>query len=161
MGDGAVRSPVTGAPVNSSREIIEGSRRMVAWSIGRLLATNPALRSQAAAPTEILLKLLGSPCDFDVLLFAHRHPRALLHIDDIARAVGHGVGDVRASIDALTATNLIVCRKARAADAEASALFYEFTPGAWDAILPALAWVTASEPGRHALRRALSRRHRH
>jgi hypothetical protein len=37
-------------------------------------------------------------------------------------------------------------------------LFYEFTPGTWHVILPALCWVTASADGRRGLRRALLRR---
>ena len=165
MGDRTGRRLASEVALASSRESIRASQTMVAWSIARLAATNPALRPRGperaaqafSAPGEILLQLLGSACDLDVLLFAQRHPRALLSIDHIARAVGHSAEDVDTSIDSLTARRLLACRKSMAGDAEAGVLFYEVTPGAWEAILPALAWVTASAHGRHALRRALSR----
>ena len=158
-------SAATQATLGSSRDAIDGSRTMVAWSIARLLATSPALRlrpppraAPATAAAEILLAVLDSPCDLDVILFAQRHPRALVRIDDIARAVGHDVGDVGASVDGLTATGLITTRQTDAEHREAGVVLYEFTPGAWDAILPALAWVAGSPEGRHDLRRALSHR---
>lgn len=141
---------------------------MVASSIARLSATNPTLNSADTGPAgatsaaaDILLKLLDSPCDLDVLVFAERHPRALLAIDDIARAVGHDPPDVRESIETLTVAGLIACTKMRRDDPPGDhgvgVLFYEFTPGTWDAMLPALCWVAASADGRRVLRQALLR----
>jgi len=147
--------------VASARRLVDGSREMVAWSIARLIATNPILTGAASAAADILLKLLHSPCDFDVLVFAERHRRALLTIDDIARAVGHDPEDVRVSIETLTVAGLIARTKMRREDPRGDhgtgVLFYEFTPGTWDAIIPALCWVTASADGRRVLRHALLR----
>jgi hypothetical protein len=105
-----------------------------------------------------LLKLLNSPCDLDVLMFAQRHPRALLGIDDIARTVGHDREQVRLSVETLTAAGLIACTKIRHEHHEVAVLFYEFTPGTWGALLPALCWVATSADARRVLRRALLRR---
>jgi predicted transcriptional regulator len=149
----------------SARQLIDGSREMVASSIARLIATNPMLSPAerqetraASTPAEILLKLLHSPCDLDVLLFAARHPRALLAVDDIARAVGHDPEDVRVAIETLTVAGLITRTKMRRHADDGGVLFYEFTPGTWDAMLPALCWVAASANGRRALLQALLRR---
>ena len=136
---------------------------MVASSVTLLVATksilNPAEPEQtgANAAAEMVLKLLHSPCDLDVLVFAEHHPRALLTVDDIARAVGHDPEDVRVSIETLTVAGLIACTKIRPEDDEVGVLLYEFTPGTWDAMLPALCWLAASADGRRALRRALLR----
>jgi hypothetical protein len=141
---------------------------MVAWSIARLVATSPALvrtemRGEGVhrTPADILLTVLASPCDLDVLLFVHRHPRALLGLDDLARGAGYSVREVRASIEALTAAGLVACAKRTSEDHTSSTVFYEFTPGTWDAIVPTLLWVASSADGRRVLRRALSHtRHR-
>jgi hypothetical protein len=144
----------------SARRLIDESREMVAWSIARMIATNPYLSPGTVRRTgpELLLKLLDSPCDLDVLTFAQRHPRALLTIDDIARAVGRDADAVRVSIEALTVAGLVAPVKIRCEAPDVGVLFYEFSPGSWDAILAALCWVTASAEGRRVLRDALLRR---
>jgi hypothetical protein len=149
----------------SARQLIAGSREMVAWSIARIIATDPppipgTLKHTALAcgAAEVLLQLLDSPCDLDVLIFAQRHPRALLTVEDIARAVGRDAEAVRASIETLMVSGLIAWIKTRRPDCEPGVLFYEFTPGTWDAVLPALCWVTSSPDGRRVLRQALCRR---
>ena len=149
----------------SARQLIAGSREMVAWSLARIIATDPppspeTVRGRAPAPgaAQVLLELLDSPCDLDVLIFAQRHPRALLTVDDIARAVGRDADAVRASVETLTVAGLIACMKTRRPDRDAAVVFYEFTPGTWDALLPALCWVTASADGRRVLRQVLHRR---
>ena len=152
------------AGLASARQLIEGSREMVATSIARLIATNSIVTAaetgqtgRAFAATAILLTLLDAPCDLDVLVFAHRHTRVPLTVEDIPRAVGHDAEAVRVSIETLMVAGLIACTKSRRLDHDIGVLFYEFTPRTWDGILAALCWVAASPDGRRALRKALLR----
>ena len=150
--------------VAETRDLIAGSRTMVAWSIARLLASNRERRPAEAipgppgpTPADVLLELLGSPCDLDVLIFIHRHPRALLGVDDLARGAGYSVDEVRASVEALSTAGLITCAKRKERQRDSAIVFYHVTPGTWDAMLPVLLWVASSDDGRRDLRRALSR----
>ena len=140
--------------VAAARHLVDSSRTMVARSIARLIATNPHPTRPAMA--DAILDIVESPCDLDVLMFVQKRPRALLGVDDIARIVGHDVEDVHASMQAFRAAGLVACSETPGRDHGAPVLFYEFTPGQWDAILSSLLWVAASPHGRDALRRALA-----
>lgn len=51
--------------------------------------------------------VLRHPCDLDVLLFFHRHPRALLTSERLAAYVGYDLNEVGRSIDLLTEAGLL------------------------------------------------------
>ena len=127
---------------------------MVAWSIARLIATNPALQP-AETTKDVLLNLLSRPCDLDVLIFFFRHPSALLSLDDVASRVGYNVHDVAASIEGLIAAGWLRCSE-EGAKSRSEARLYGFMSGTWDAILGRLLWLASSPDGRRSLRRALT-----
>ncbi|HEX6321988.1 MAG TPA: MarR family transcriptional regulator [Burkholderiales bacterium] len=57
-----------------------------------------------------LLNGLGGirhPCDVDLLLFFHRHPRALLTADSLVSYLGHDHDRVAKSLDGLIAAGLL------------------------------------------------------
>jgi hypothetical protein len=138
-----------------ARRRIHESRTMVAWSIARLVATNPVLQPAEAA-NDVLLNLLGCPRDLDVLIFFCRHPNALLTRDDLAARVGYNVHEVGTSIEVLIAAGLLGCSGDAAERPRSEAFLYRLMPGRWDAILGPLSWLTSSADGRRSLRRALT-----
>jgi hypothetical protein len=135
---------------------IHESRTMVAWSIARLVATNPGLQPAETAAKDFLLNLLDCPCDLDVLIFLCRHPNALLTVDDLAARVGYNVHDVGTSIEVLIAAGLLGCSGEAAERRRSEAFLYTLLPGRWDAILGPLSWLASSADGRRSLRRALT-----
>jgi hypothetical protein len=139
----------------AARQRIHESRTMVAWSIMRLFASNPQLRPAKTAK-DLLLNLLGCPCDLDVLIFFLRHPNVLLTLDDLALRVGYNVHDVGASIEVLIATDLLECSKERAESRQSEAVRCRFMLRKWDAIRGPLSWLASSAEGRRSLRRALT-----
>jgi hypothetical protein len=138
-----------------ARRRIHESRTMVAWSIARLVATNPGLQPAETAK-DVLLNLLGCPCDLDVLIFFCLHPIALLTLGDLAARVGYNVHDVGNSIEVLTSARLLGCSGEEAKGRRSEAFLYRLIPGRWDAILGPLSWLTSSADGRRSLRRALT-----
>jgi hypothetical protein len=143
-----------------ARRRIDESRTIVAWSIARLVATNPGLQPAAMA-NDVLLNLLDCPCDLDVLIFLCRHPNALLTVDDLAARVGYNVHDVGTSIEVLIEAGLLGCSGEATERRRSEAFLYRLMPGKWDAILGPLAWLASSADGRRSLRRALTHnRHR-
>ena len=132
---------------------------MVAWSIARLIATNPALQP-AETTKDVLLNLLSRPCDLDVLIFFFRHPSALLTLDDLASRVGYNVHDVAASIEGLFAAGWLRRSEEGAKSRRSEARLYGFMSGTWDAILGQLLWLASSPDGRRSLRRALTHKER-
>ena len=53
--------------------------------------------------------VLRHPCDLDLLLFFHRHPRAILTSERLAAYVGHDLNQLARSLDLLTDAGLLVC----------------------------------------------------
>jgi DNA-binding MarR family transcriptional regulator len=135
------------------------ARTMVAWSIVRLFATNPELQPAETA-NDVLLNLLGCPCDLDVLIYFLRHPSVLLTLDDLAAHVGYDVHDVGASIAVLVARGLLEYSKHGAERRQSEATLYGFTLRKWDAIRGPLLYVASSADGRRSLRRALTHNER-
>jgi hypothetical protein len=138
----------------AARQHIDESRTMVAWSIARLFASNPELQPADTAK-DLLLNLLGRPCDLDVLIFFLRHPDVLLTIDDLAARIGYNVHDVGGSIEVLIATGLLESSKERAESRQSRAVRYRFMLRKWHAIRGPLSWLASSADGRRSLRRAL------
>ena len=60
-------------------------------------------------PIEDWLKTLGveSLCQWDVLVFLHRHLTCLVSAEDIARLLGHPTGEVVAALDSLEPLGLV------------------------------------------------------
>jgi DNA-binding MarR family transcriptional regulator len=139
----------------AAQQRMHNSRTMVAWSIARLFATNPDLQPAETAH-DVLLNLLGCPCDLDVLIFFLRHPRVLLTLDDLAARVGYDVHDVGASIAVLAARGLLEHSKDGAERRQSEAVLYRFTLRKWDAIRGPLLYLASSADGRRSLRRALT-----
>ena len=138
-----------------ARQRIHDSRTMVAWSIARLVVTNPGLQPAETAK-DFLLNLLDCPCDLDVLIFFCRHPNALLTLDNIAARVGYNVHDITTSIDVLIAAGVLGRSEEGAERRRSEAFLYRLMPGRWDAIAEALSWLASSADGRRSLRRALT-----
>ena len=51
---------------------------------------------------------VNDPCDLDLLLFFHRHPRAVLSSERLALYVGHELSRVARSLETLIASGLLV-----------------------------------------------------
>ena len=139
--------------LDSTRDRISESRSLIAWSLARILAQQQRISGHpSVAEVTRLLAMLNSPCDLDVLVFFHRHPRAFLSTPDLAQRVGYDTVDIDASIETLLVTGLVTSPKSREG---ATARLYAFTPGRWATVLPRLLWVASTADGRRALRRAL------
>jgi len=52
---------------------------------------------------------LRHPCDLDLLLFFHRHPRSLLTSERLAAYVGYDLNQMARSLDLLTEAGLLEC----------------------------------------------------
>lgn len=68
---------------------------------------------------------LQYPCDLDVLLFFHRHPRAFLISERLAQYVGYDPTQVEQSLEALIKAGLL----RRSPDSTHPARLYVLTPG--------------------------------
>ncbi len=58
-------------------------------------------------PLSDSIGVLRHPCDLALVLFFHRHPRALLPADRLAALVGHNLKQVTQSLDLLTDAGLL------------------------------------------------------
>ena len=162
LGPDTVRRDETSKLVRAAGAHVESSRDRVASSIRRLLVTrrpgspgDPAAGRAEPDAVTLMLDVLDRPCDLDVLLFLHRHPRALMTADDLARRVGHPVEVVRRSLSALCRGGLMASSEPAMTAEPSGVRLYRSVVGAWDDLLPAILWVASSPEGRHALRRAL------
>jgi hypothetical protein len=150
--------------LQSSRAHVQISQDRVASSIGRLLAAHQALTRGATSgqpgldSVTFLLEILERPCDLDVLLFFHRHPRALLTPQYLVGRVGYDIHEIHASLKVLSAAGLLEWSKDRMALGVGGIRLYRLTVGTWDDLLPPFLWLASSPEGRHALRRALARK---
>jgi AcrR family transcriptional regulator len=105
-----------------------------------------------------LLDRIGSlrhPCDLDLLLFFHRHPRAFLISERLAQYVGYDLPQVAQSLETLITAGLL--RRLR--DSADPAQLYVLTPGSmlggW---LSSLLRIAATREGRLAVIDALKQR---
>src|SRR5262249_8859703 len=118
-GSSAARHEETGKLLDSSRAHVRKSQAQVVASIGQLLAGRPGLirgptiGEPSLESVAYLLEILERPCDLDVLLFFHRHPRALLAAQYLVGRVGYGIHEIHASLGVLSAAGLLDCSKGR------------------------------------------------
>jgi hypothetical protein len=99
---------------------------------------------------------LSHACDLDLLMFFHRHPRAVLTSERLALYVGHELARVAQSLEALIAARLLT----RVLSPPSSARMYVLTSpgpsgplGGW---LDALLRLASTRAGRLAVVAALS-----
>jgi hypothetical protein len=98
---------------------------------------------------------LRDPCDLDLLLFFHRHPRAFLISERLATYVGYDLPRVAQSLEAMITAGLL----RRSPDSTHPARLYVLTPasslGGW---LSSLLRIAATREGRLAVMHALKQR---
>jgi hypothetical protein len=96
---------------------------------------------------------LRHPCDLDLLMFFHRHPRTVLTSERLALYVGHELSLVAQSLEALMAARVL----ARVPSGPGSARMYLVTntgPSGLDALLR----LASTRAGRLAVMAALAER---
>jgi hypothetical protein len=103
-----------------------------------------------------LLRRIGClrhPCDLDLLLFFHRHPRAFLLSERLAEYVGYALPQVAESLETLITAGLL----RRSPDSTHPAQLYVLTArsslGGW---LSSLLRIAATREGRLAVLHALT-----
>ena len=98
---------------------------------------------------------LRHPCDLDLLLFFHRHPRAFLISERLAEYVGYDLPQVAQSLETLITAGLL----RRSPDSTDPARLYVLTPGStrgrW---LSSLLRFAAARDGRLAVIHFLKQR---
>ena len=92
-------------------------------------------------------------CDLDLLLFFHRHPRAVLTSERLALYVGYELSHVAKSLDALITSGLLTRVQRPTASARMYVLRMDSPRGGW---LDALLRLVATREGRLAALAALS-----
>jgi hypothetical protein len=101
-------------------------------------------------PLSDSIGVLRHPCDLALVLFFHRHPRALLPTDRLAALVGHTLKQVTQSLDLLTDAGLL---EPSQHPSPATRLYVLNTAdGGW---LAALLEIAATHEGRRNLIEAL------
>ena len=105
--------------------------------------------------TSRLLGPLRHPCDLDLLLFFHRHPRVLVPSERLAAFVGHDGKRVRRSLDTLTEAGVLRHSPHPAHEARLYVLIRGASDGGW---LEALLTAASTDEGHAALMRALKAR---
>jgi hypothetical protein len=76
----------------------------------RFFRISPKDRPMTGRRFEHLLSSIGvlrEPCDLDLLLFFHRHPRAILTSDRLAAYVGYELNQLARSLDRLVDAGLL------------------------------------------------------
>jgi len=101
-----------------------------------------------------LLGPLCHPCDLDLLLFFHRHPRVLVTSERLAALVGHDVKRVGRSLDTLMKAGALQ----RSPHPAHEARLYVLSGASDDGWLAAILAAASSDEGRTALMRALRAR---
>ena len=97
---------------------------------------------------------VGRPCDLDLLLFFHRHRRAVLTSERLALYVGYELAEVARSLDALIGAGLLTRVQRPSGVARMYVLSVGGPPGGW---LDALLRLASTREGRLAVLAALSR----
>src|SRR5262245_52889718 len=101
-----------------------------------------------------LLGPLCHPCDLDLLLFFHRHPRVLVTSEQLAAFVGYDVKRVGRSLDMLMEAGTLQ----RSPHPAHEARLYVLGGASDDRWLAAVLAAASSDDGRMALMRALRTR---
>ena len=102
-----------------------------------------------------LLERIGAireACDLDLLLFFHRHPRALLTGEELAACLGYGRERIANSIEGLIEAGLLTRSQNPARAARLYVLALDGVPGE---LLSSLARIAATREGRQAAMRRL------
>ena len=107
--------------------------------------------------SDLLDRIAGvkDPCDLDLLLFFHRHPRAVLTSERLAVYVGYDPSRVATSLETLIAGGLLTRTQRPTAIPRMYLLATEGARGGW---LDALLRLASTRPGRLAILAALTRR---
>lgn len=95
---------------------------------------------------------LRHPCDLDLLLFFHRHPRAFLLSERLAEYVGYALPQVAESLEILIAAGLLRRSPDSTHPAQLYVLTARSTLGGW---LSSLLRIAATREGRLAVLNAL------
>jgi len=102
-----------------------------------------------------LLERIGAirdACDLDLLLFFHRHPRALLTREKLAACLGYDLERIEDSIERLIEAGLLTRTQNPARAARLYVLELDGVPGE---LLSSLAKIAATREGRQAAMRRL------
>ena len=107
--------------------------------------------------SDLLDRIAGvkDPCDLDLLLFFHRHPRAVLTSERLAVYVGYDLSRVATSLETLIAGELLTRTQRPTGSARMYLLAAEGRRGGW---LNALLRLASTRPGRLAVLAALAGR---
>jgi hypothetical protein len=94
--------------------------------------------------------VLRHPCDLDLLLFFHRHPRAILTSERLAAYVGYDLNQLARSLNVLTDAGLL----ARSQNPTHAARLYvlETSPRGW---LSSVLEIASTREGRQTLLQAM------
>jgi hypothetical protein len=95
----------------------------------------------------------GDPCDLDILVFFHRHPRAVLTSERLAAYVGYELSRVAKSLDALLAAGLLTREQRPTGSACMYLLVHSGSLGGW---LDSLLRLASTRLGRLAVMAALA-----
>jgi hypothetical protein len=98
---------------------------------------------------------LSHPCDLDLLLFFHRHPRAVLTSERLALYAGYELSQVAKSLEILIAGELLTRAQRPTGTARMYLLTVSGPLGGW---VDALLRLASTRDGRLAVIGALSRR---
>jgi DNA-binding IclR family transcriptional regulator len=94
--------------------------------------------------------VLREPCDLDLLVFFHRHPRAILTLERLAAYVGYDLNQLARSLDLLTDAGLLE----RSQNPAHAARLYVLKPPetGW---LPSVLDIASTREGRQKLLRTM------
>jgi hypothetical protein len=98
------------------------------------------------------IDVLRHPCDLDLLLFFHRHPRAFLTSEQLAGYAGYSLAQIGDSMDVLIGAQLL---RRSATQAQSARMYHLTTGGPHGGWLQSLQAIAANREGRRQLRQAL------
>jgi hypothetical protein len=98
------------------------------------------------------IDVLRHPCDLDLLLFFHRHPRAFLTSEQLAGYAGYSLAQISDSLDVLIGAQLL---RRSATQAQSAWMYYLLCGGPQGEWLESLLALAASREGQYQLRQAL------
>jgi hypothetical protein len=106
---------------------------------------------------DLLDRIVGvrDPCDLDLLVFFHRHPRAVLTTERLALYVGHELSQVAKSLETLIAAGLLARLQRPTGSARMYVLISSGPHGGW---LEALLRLVSTREGRLTALEALTQR---
>lgn len=99
------------------------------------------------------LKVIKHACDLDLLMFLHRHPRALLALDRLAAYMGCDRERVEKSLENLIAEGLVIRRQK---PPSAVPMFLLVRDGGQDQPLDTLLAIASTRNGRLSILQALA-----